>query len=110
MLRELIKRVGRWRRRREYVTEATRQRLAWEVIERELQRCLDGPDDAEALVVAAPIQLELVPVVFLCAGCHMQLRIAVHPATKDRLHRAWDQVHGHHQGKPELGRRYTDAV
>jgi len=93
-------RVFRWLRRRDYVTEATRRRrvrLAWQQIERELQRCFDGPDDAEALVVAVSHPPELVPVVFVCAGCKVQLRIAVHPSVKERLQRAWDQIHDQHR-------------
>ena len=90
-------RVFRWLRRRDYVTETTRRRLAWQGIERELRRCLDDPDDAEALVVAVSHPPELVPVVFVCAGCKVQLRIAVHPSVKERLQRAWDQIHDQHR-------------
>lgn len=103
MLRALAARILQRFRRRDYVTEATRRRLAWELIERELQRAFDGPDDAEALVVAVSHPPELVPVAFLCSGCGIQLRIAVHRSVKDRLHNAWDQVHGQHQRAASAG-------
>lgn len=100
MLRALVKRLRRWLQRRDYVTETTRRRIAWRLIERELQRSLDGPDDAEALIAAVDQPTEQVPVVFACSGCSVQLRIAVHPSVKDRLHRAWDEIHGQHGASP----------